>query len=64
MKNEQIELSFNVAACRRPHRAPSRRARAQWWFSQMRQAVARAVDWTPAPPSPPEQTHLTLARPR
>jgi len=56
----QLELGF----AGRRNRATShhRRAqRAQWWFTQMRRVVDRAVGWPSIPPAPPEQAYLTLA---
>jgi hypothetical protein len=30
-------------------------SRAMWWFERMREVVDQAIDWSPAPPPPPEQ---------
>lgn len=56
MTNEQLELgihgkpsTINTPAFR------SRRARADWWFTQMRNIVSRAVDWETAGIPRPEQ---------
>jgi hypothetical protein len=48
MKNKQMEMGLEAAKAqcpRRPFRSHLRRARAQWWFDQMRQAVDSAFDW-------------------
>ena len=56
----QLELGF--AARRRRGCARQRRAqRAQWWFTQMRRGVDRAVAWPSPTPARPEQSYLTLA---
>ena len=61
MRNEQIEMNFGdrKPACDAT-RHQRRRVRTQWWFQQMRLAVDRAVDWSPAPPARPEQTYIPL----
>ena len=44
--DQQLELGFNGTQARifgRPRE--TRVARAQWWFAQMRAAVAGAMDW-------------------
>ena len=47
--NQQLELGFNGTQARIfGRRRETRVTRAQWWFAQMRAAVASAVDW-PAP---------------
>ena len=44
--NQQLELGFNGTPRRvSGRRRESRVARAQWWFAQMRAAVAGAMDW-------------------
>jgi hypothetical protein len=56
----QLELGFAGRRCRgsaRHHRAQ----RAQWWFTQMRRVVDRAVAWPSPTPARPEQAHLILA---
>lgn len=55
MYDAQLEMSFEGGGIRltRWQRRPSR---AQWWFRHMRQIVDRALEWSPAPPPPPEQT--------
>jgi len=56
MNNEQLELSLSKnASVLSARRTTPRRARASWWFTQMRQLVDRAMDWPPAPPARPEQ---------
>ena len=57
--NEQLELGFNHVHPR-PQRAPreGRIARANWWFTKMRAAVANAMDWQAVNEPRPEQTWL------
>lgn len=55
IKKQQLEMSFgNAAAGRFTSVGRSRRARAQWWFNQMRLVVDRADEWAASgsPPSP------------
>lgn len=56
----QLELGI---AGRRSRGWPRQRRvqRAQWWFTQMRRVVDRAVAWPSSTPGRPEQVHLTLA---
>ena len=54
--NQQLELGFNGTQPRiYGRRRETRMARGQWWFAQMRAAVANAVTWPPANSSPAEQ---------
>jgi len=56
VNNEQLELSIHgkqSTASAPAYR--SRRARADWWFTQMRNIVSRAVDWETASVPRPEQ---------
>ena len=56
----QLELGF----ARRRNRETARQGRAQraqWWFTQMRRVVDRAVAWPSTAPGRPEQVYLTLA---
>lgn len=56
----QMELRFEMRppeSC--PARPVGRRARAHWWFTQMRVMVDRAFDWSHAP-GRPEQLPLDL----
>ncbi len=58
MNNEQLELGIHgnrsqMIAVTAPGR--SRRARADWWFTQMRNIVSRAMDWQAAGTPRPEQ---------
>ncbi len=56
----QLELGF--AGRRSRGTARQRRVRrAQWWFTQMRRVVDRAVAWPSTVPAPPEQVSLALA---
>jgi hypothetical protein len=56
----QLELGFSRRWARLVVR--QRRAqRAQWWFTQMRRVVDRAVAWPSIPPAPPEQVYMSLA---
>ncbi len=44
--NQQLELGFNGTQSRiYGRRREARVARGQWWFAQMRAAVANAMDW-------------------
>jgi hypothetical protein len=55
--NQQLELGFNGTQPRIfGRRRETRVARAQWWFAQMRAAVAGAVDWQANCQPPAEQT--------
>ena len=59
MNNEQLELGIQGK-----HPAVStpsfrnRRARADWWFTQMRNIVSRAIDWETAAAPRPEQISI------
>lgn len=65
MDEQQMEMTFEGPVLfRRVMRRQRRLTRARWWFGQMRSVVDCALDWKPAPPARPEQTHLTLARGR
>jgi len=53
--NQQLELGFNGTQSRiMGRRRETRAARAQWWFAQMRAAVANAMEW-PATSQPPAE---------
>jgi len=59
MNNEQLELGihgnkFHMNGTGHPA-ARNRRARASWWFTQMRAIVNRAMDWETAGQPRPEQ---------
>jgi hypothetical protein len=55
--SQQLELGFNGAGNRHfGRRRETRLTRAQWWFAQMRAAVAEAVAWPPADHAAGEQT--------
>jgi hypothetical protein len=57
----QMELTFNQAAnlARKTNRnARRQRSGAQWWFSQMRQIVQRALPGSSGPQPPAMQTYL------
>ena len=65
MNNQQLEITLQATACRRPGNYRQRRvSRARWWFGQMRRVVDQAIDWAPAPAARPEQSDLRLARGR
>ena len=53
--NEQLELGFQ--GNRNLNAAPfrGRIARANWWFTQMRDAVGQAIDWSAVADPRPEQ---------
>ena len=56
--NEQLEFGFNPDnQCRGANaaRREGRIARANWWFTQMRDIVERAMDWQAAGQPRPEQ---------
>jgi hypothetical protein len=56
MINGQLELSLaNARESRHEGRRQRRMSRAMWWFERMREVVDQAIDWSPAPPPPPEQ---------
>ena len=59
MNNEQLELGIHgnklqLNGTGHPV-TRDRRARASWWFAQMRTIVSRAMDWETAGPPRPEQ---------
>lgn len=62
--NQQLELELPTKPAHRPARHQRQRRRrlpgAHWWFSQMRQAVANAVEWSAQTErtSRPEQVDL------
>jgi hypothetical protein len=64
MTNEQLELGLNGKALNPPARRENRMARAAWWFTQMRQLVSNAVDWTAAPEPRAEQVWLEISHRR
>jgi hypothetical protein len=59
MNNEQLELGINGNKLRMDGTghpaARDRRVRANWWFTQMRNIVGRAMDWETAGQPRPEQ---------
>jgi hypothetical protein len=58
--NQQLELGFNGTQPRiHGRRRETRVARAQWWFAQMRSAVAGAMDWPAGGQPPAEQAVFT-----
>jgi len=51
---QQLEIKLETRKpCRRTYPSHQRRARARWWFDQMRTVVDTAADWKPAA-LPPE----------
>jgi hypothetical protein len=51
---QQLEIKLEqTKPCRRTYPGHQRRARARWWFDQMRALVESAPDWKPAPVPPP-----------
>ena len=63
MTNGQMELGFANGSRLSPVTRRQRRLqRAAWWFSQMRQAVDRALDWQGKSSPRPEQTWLPGTR--
>jgi hypothetical protein len=58
--NEIAQMELGLAG--KTGRGRSRKkARAQWWFSQMRRVVDAAMEWKPAPDARPEQVYLSLS---
>jgi hypothetical protein len=58
--NQQLELGFNGTQARiHGRRRETRVARGQWWFAQMRAAVANAMDWPAGHQPPAEQIVFT-----
>jgi hypothetical protein len=59
---KQMELTLEIRMNRgaRHTKRPTRRA--GWWFSQMRQTVDRAIDWTPQPLPKRHQVYFALDR--
>ena len=59
MNNEQLELGINGNKSRMNGTvyptSQNRRARAEWWFTQMRNIVSRAMDWETTGNPRPEQ---------
>jgi hypothetical protein len=59
MNNEQLELGISGNKFRLNNAGHpairDRRARANWWFTQMRTIVGRAMDWEAAGTPRPEQ---------
>jgi hypothetical protein len=54
--NEQLELGFKgLPPQTNTARREGRIARANWWFTQMREAVADAMDWQTVNEPHPEQ---------
>jgi hypothetical protein len=66
MNIEQLELGINgnklrVNAPAYPA-ARNRRVRADWWFTQMRNIVSRAMDWETVGQPRPEQIWIPATR--
>ena len=53
--DKQLELGFNAGKRADFARRENRIARANWWFTQMRQTVAKAMDWSAVAEPRPEQ---------
>jgi hypothetical protein len=53
--NQQLELGFNNSLHTKFAPRENRIARANWWFSKMRQTVANAMDWSATAEPRPEQ---------
>jgi len=58
--NSQMELELAAAKSRKSYRNSRKRkpSGANWWFTQMRQVVNHAFDWSTAPAARPVQTYL------
>lgn len=62
MMNEQKQMELGLASANRCPRLVQRQRRlnrANWWFSQMRQVVDRALDWEPPARCQSQQILLT-----
>jgi hypothetical protein len=58
------QMELDIAGRRSGGIVRQRRAqRANWWFTQMRRVVDRAVGWPP-PPGRHEQVHMSLSSER
>ena len=57
-----MELTLETRAYYRNRRSKKPTRRAGWWFSQMRRAVDRAMDWSPKPVAPAHQVYFSLDR--
>ena len=55
MNNEQLELGIHGGKVLLNPATQNRRTRADWWFTQMRNIVSRAMDWDSAGQPRPEQ---------
>ncbi len=62
LTREQLEIGFNQAQLPSTVRRYRRLSRAQWWFTQMRQVVDRAMDRQPRTAARPEQMYLPVSR--
>jgi hypothetical protein len=60
MNNEQLELGINGNKLTGYPATRSRRARADWWFAQMRNIVSRAMDWETTGGPRPEQIWIPV----
>jgi len=61
LKN-QMELTLEIRVHNRNRRSKKPSRRSGWWFTQMRQVVDRAMDWTPRPTPRVQQVSLFLDR--
>ena len=57
--SQQLELGFNSAQAGLTRRRETSVERAQWWFAQMRAAVADAMTWPPTNQPPTGQSEQT-----
>ena len=55
MNNEQLELGIHGGKVLLNPAPRNRQVRANWWFTQMRNIVNRAMDWEAAGQPRPEQ---------
>lgn len=53
--DKQLELGFNHSHCAKFAPRENRIARANWWFTKMRETVANAMDWSATAEPRPEQ---------
>jgi hypothetical protein len=57
---QQLEIKLEqTKPCRRTYPSHNRRARARWWFDQMRAVVDNATDWPVATPAKPEAGEIS-----
>jgi hypothetical protein len=59
---QQLEIKLEqTKPCRRTYPSHNRRARARWWFDQMRAVVENAPEWPAASPAKAPESDVTAA---